>query len=310
MIKWNKSSFDLLRDYIYNLWDLSMRFFLLSWPENIWKSTYVEQLSKDFLWETYKNDFLQIKDLSNKSYIKNWKVEKIKNHILKIEKPAKNSLIQLSDWTYYEDLWVRDIINWINIRPLWEYKIVLLENMERMNIESSNSFLKTLEDTPNNVIIIWTTKNKDLILDTIRSRAKIIRFNLPSNEDILETLNNEFPDIEDNKKKLASLLSINRIWFAIWLLNQSKDEKFENTLLWKYEKFLKLLSINWSLKEKRIIISEFYENWYFDLFIDAIVRYYDSVVDYSKIDYLNKAKLYIRNNVSPENVIYYLAINL
>ncbi len=55
------------------------------------------------------------------------------------------------------------------------YKIALIEDIERMTTEASNSLLKTLEEPPPRTILILTTSLLSHILPTIVSRCQIIK---------------------------------------------------------------------------------------------------------------------------------------
>lgn len=56
-------------------------------------------------------------------------------------------------------------------------KIYIVHNAHNMRTEGFNAMLKTIEELKDYNIIIFTTKNKDLLLPTIRSRCQIIRLN-------------------------------------------------------------------------------------------------------------------------------------
>jgi len=55
-------------------------------------------------------------------------------------------------------------------------KVVIIDGAESMNEEAANSFLKISEETPGDSIIILTAVNRDLLKETIRSRARSYRF--------------------------------------------------------------------------------------------------------------------------------------
>ena len=61
---------------------------------------------------------------------------------------------------------------------------MLIENIDRMNVAAMNAFLKTCEEPLPHRVIIATTANKSLLLDTIVSRAVTIPF-FDYNEDEL-----------------------------------------------------------------------------------------------------------------------------
>ncbi len=68
---------------------------------------------------------------------------------------------------------VREIAKFIRSRPMISRKkVVLIENMDRMNIEAQNAFLKILEEPHFYVHYILTTSRIDTILDTIISRVQ------------------------------------------------------------------------------------------------------------------------------------------
>jgi len=72
---------------------------------------------------------------------------------------------------------VREIQRELALRPYEApRKACIMEPADRMNPNSANSFLKTLEEPPGNAIIILITENADLLLPTIRSRCQLIRF--------------------------------------------------------------------------------------------------------------------------------------
>ncbi len=61
---------------------------------------------------------------------------------------------------------------------------IFLDADKRMPVISQNTFLKTLEEPPKNIIFILTTENSTSLLDTILSRATV--FNIPIKDKISE----------------------------------------------------------------------------------------------------------------------------
>lgn len=53
-----------------------------------------------------------------------------------------------------------------------KYKIVILWQAERMNVQASNAFLKLLEEPPDQTLVLMTTHQPDALLNTIRSRCQ------------------------------------------------------------------------------------------------------------------------------------------
>ena len=56
------------------------------------------------------------------------------------------------------------------------HRFVIILNGENLTIESQNALLKTLEEPPSNTTFVIVSDNPDLILPTIRSRARTVKF--------------------------------------------------------------------------------------------------------------------------------------
>lgn len=55
-------------------------------------------------------------------------------------------------------------------------KVVIIDDADAMNINAANAFLKTLEEPPEDSVIVLITSNPDGLPDTVRSRCTHIRF--------------------------------------------------------------------------------------------------------------------------------------
>jgi len=72
---------------------------------------------------------------------------------------------------------IRDLIQRLQLRPFeFQMKIVLIKDAELMTLESSNAFLKTLEEPPRDTVIFLTSSSPELLLGTIRSRCHAVPF--------------------------------------------------------------------------------------------------------------------------------------
>lgn len=54
------------------------------------------------------------------------------------------------------------------------YKVALLKRFDTANLNAANAFLKTLEEPPNNVILLLTANDSDTLLPTINSRCRTV----------------------------------------------------------------------------------------------------------------------------------------
>jgi len=79
-------------------------------------------------------------------------------------------------------------------------QIFVIHDIERMNRESSNFFLKTLEEPPPQTIFLLTTSNQPLLLPTIISRCRVLYFGNVSPPAIEKMITREFPCLDEEKR--------------------------------------------------------------------------------------------------------------
>ena len=101
------------------------------------------------------------------------------------------------------------------------FKIVIVDNAERMNVEAQSCFLKTLEEPKGSTLIIMVSSKSDMMLSTIASRCQTLKFfkpkDLPKNSE----------KAEREQKILNDLLPI---------INSSFAEKFKYAKSIDFEK--------------------------------------------------------------------------
>ncbi len=86
---------------------------------------------------------------------------------------------------YYKKEQILYLIEDNSKRPMKsERKIYIISDAARMNENSSNSFLKVLEEPSPSTIFILLTNNYDILLSTIKSRCQLIRFYHPSKKEL------------------------------------------------------------------------------------------------------------------------------
>ena len=68
------------------------------------------------------------------------------------------------------------------------YRVIIISPADALNINASNSLLKTLEEPPANTILILITDKPSKLMATIRSRTQMIRFELPDTEQSMRWL--------------------------------------------------------------------------------------------------------------------------
>ena len=140
-------------------------------------------------------------DSNNKTY--NLLINNIHPNLFLISLKDKKKNIEIEQ--------IKNMKNFLNITSFNNKpKIVLIDGSEYLNLSSSNSLLKSLEENLNNVFFILVHDIKKKLLTTIKSRCIQFKFFL-NNEDrekiINEILDNQFNDLSsDFKNKYISPL--------------------------------------------------------------------------------------------------------
>ncbi len=105
-------------------------------------------------------------------------------------------------------------------------KTVIVDDAETMNISAANAFLKTLEEPPEDSVIILVSSKPDLLPATIRSRCSRINFSPLPTDACMQVLSRKETDAE--KLSLEARLSMGRPGTALsadlmeertWFLN-------------------------------------------------------------------------------------------
>ena len=250
---------------------------LLSGPKGIGKATFAYHLinyifSKDEKFN-YDIDKLQINDL-NKSF----KLIKNQTH------PNFHLIDLLDEKKIIEISQIRDMINYANKSAFNnKERIVLIDNVENLNLSSSNALLKIIEEPNENVFFILIFDNNRKIIETIKSRC--LKFNLfLTFDECLDTTNkiignniyqivnkdliNHYSTIGDlvnlvnfSSSSKMSLLELNLKDFLINLIDEKYYKKniYIKKNIYKYIEYylLKLMYLNKSKKK----INSLYRNF-------------------------------------------------
>ncbi|HXV28188.1 MAG TPA: hypothetical protein VD913_04405 [bacterium] len=92
---------------------------------------------------------------------------------------------------------VRELMGWASLKPYeGAWKIFILEAADRLTLEASNAFLKTLEEPPKHTVFLLLCESKAQVIETIQSRSFEVRLHPletgfsseenDSNEELLE----------------------------------------------------------------------------------------------------------------------------
>lgn len=106
-------------------------------------------------------------------------------------------------------------------------KVYILLNCENMLIPAQNAFLKVLEEPPENVFFIMTLPSASLLLNTVRSRARIFSLYPVPVKDAETELRKRFPEKNNEEILNAATVCAGNIGMAILMLNSGVNEASE-----------------------------------------------------------------------------------
>jgi DNA polymerase-3 subunit delta' len=217
---------------------------------------------------------------------------------------------------------VRELIRTTNLTHQGKYRIVIIENIERMPIEAQNSFLKTLEEPPGRTIFIMTTNQIDSVLLTIQSRVRHYNFSTIEDDELTEYIEGKFGKRPDTDEIVN--IAQGRPGLAIGFIEKPETFDYQKKLYTKIENFLKKND----LSQKFVFVEEIEKNLEeVDLFLDAFTRYLRKLVlEYAHnpehplkkrfslyeitnlFDVLEKTRYFIRRNINKKLALENLLI--
>lgn len=145
-----------------------------------------------------------------------------------------------------------------------KYNVYIIKNAEKLNPSSANSMLKFLEEPTEGIIGFFLTNNKDIIMDTIKSRCSILVLNYET-KSILEKLKitqEEYDDyintIKDYLNKIDNHKIINhkKEILAIYPERKQIENIFKIIFEVFYQKLLKTNNLNYEENLEQIYSKE------------------------------------------------------
>ena len=106
------------------------------------------------------------------------------------------------------------VLEFMRLKPMNGYgRVCVIPDIERINTEAANAFLKTLEEPPPDSLIILTSSNKDRLLATITSRCRIVGMSHLSSQIITDYLINtrDYSKIEAEQLSKLSEGSLGKV---------------------------------------------------------------------------------------------------
>ncbi len=101
---------------------------------------------------------------------------------------------------------IRDVIRDVSLAPVeGPHKVYIFDSADLFNDSSANAFLKTLEEPPDDVVIILMAHTYDRVLPTIASRCQVIRFRrIPPSEAAAVLVSQTGADTQEATAALAA----------------------------------------------------------------------------------------------------------
>ncbi len=296
MIIWNKEATEVLSQYL----DLAIQgkpqapfFFILAWPKHIGKASIALEILKEKMWTYRQQDLLHIQDLSDKLG---------KKHTLKIEKTNSHETTKtLLDEYNYDDRGIREINNRLQHSSMGKIKVVLIENIERMSEDAPHAFLKTCEEPLEHRLIIATTANESQLLDTIISRALLIKFQALGYDELLKRTDEQGMFAESKElKELTCNMAMGKPGMVIRMHDLlEKDPDLDETLI----SLVHTLSTNDHLYQSNATLMKLQAHGILDSFLDGRIAYCMNHGMASQWDTWLKVKKMMKTNVSLENIL-------
>ena len=250
---------------------------IFSGPKGIGKSTFAYHLlnyifskNEEF---NYNLSNFEI-NILNKSY----------NLVLNNSHPNFHMIDLADNKNVIEISQIREMINYANKSSFnSKERIILIDNSEYLNLNSSNALLKIIEEPNENVIFILISDNSKSLLETIKSRClrfnfsmsheeclnvtnKIIQSNLLDiiNKDLINHYNTVGDFINLINFSTSSKINISEISLKNFLISLIDEKFYKNELfikknIYKYIEFyfLKLIKLDKFDKKKFFIYENF-----------------------------------------------------
>ncbi len=102
---------------------------------------------------------------------------------------------------------IRRIAGEMQLKPYeGRYKVYIICDADRMNIESQNALLKTLEEPPSYAVLILLTTRGDSLLPTVISRCQVIKL-YPENPEVIKYYLIENKKIDEGQAHMLAAFS-------------------------------------------------------------------------------------------------------
>ena len=166
--------------------------FMITGPEGSGRHSFAEEFAKALMCENPGEDGACGKCACCKYF-----EAKTTPDILRVYKPTDSKNIKVA---YIKDSVVPEAV----LKPQFSETKVFIIDCDYLGMESQNALLKSLEEPPAHVVFILLSSNRDMLLDTVVSRAVEIKLEPYTRDEILEILKKNVPDCPEQTARIAA----------------------------------------------------------------------------------------------------------
>ena len=185
----------------------------------------------------------------------------------------------------------------IDVRPYnGKYKIYIVADAQKMNVQAQNALLKTLEEPPEYAVILLLSTNSATFLDTIRSRCVLLNLKPVRDDQVMHYLM-EHMEIPDYQAKLCASFAQGSIGRAMALAGSEEfqDLRYQALRVASHIGGMDVHSINEqvnALAEKKERIDDFLDIlgvWMRDVLLFKATRDPDSLIFRDQLQAVSRA---------------------
>jgi DNA polymerase-3 subunit delta' len=137
---------------------------------------------------------------------------------------------------------IRDVTDALSLRAYeGRKKVAIIDDADTMNQSAANAFLKTLEEPPDESLIILIASNSERLPETIRSRCSLVRFTTLPTDACGEVIRTVQEKQLKGKGQKREPLADDRLFAAVRLAMGRPGLALSSDLLAERERFLRLL---------------------------------------------------------------------
>lgn len=231
----------------------------------------------------------------------------------------------------------RQVKDDVDIKPYASpYKIYIIDEAEKMNMQAQNALLKTIEEPPAYVVILLLTTNADSFLPTINSRCITLDLKAVPNEKIKSYLM-EHCRIPDYQAEVCTAFAQGNVGKAIKLASSESFNEIKNSALQLIRRLkeidlYEMMEAVKQISEYKLEINDYFDImmiWYRDVLLYKATAdvnhlvFRDEIYDIKKsaskssyegieqiLEALEKAKVRLNANVNFDLVIELLLLTI